>query len=933
MSFQSPIITAKSDAIKFALLVLSLLIFVSCKNEINNNRKGLILSEDNTRYFDETEMKWKYLLKKGENIDSLKIKVNKLNQKGTDLRDISQYKDALKIHFDALQLAEEVSDTSGIIISLNNIGTDLRRTSSNIEASDYHYKALELAKNNPNFSKSKAVAMNGLGNIFLSLNKPDEAKEYFKSSLDIEKNLKSPLGQAINYANLGTAYEQQGKLDNALNYYYKSIGQNFKIDSKIGLAICKNAIGNIFIKKGKTDEGLALIKESVNLLEGSDDIFHKMQMQISLCETYIKQKQYENAEMILEQIFEDPQNLSSFGEKNLVYQLLSDLKKNQGDYQSAYEAREKSIAYRDSTLILNNEMKVLELENRYKNKQAIEQIKNLTLQKELLQKTKNNQKWIFLTFMASLLFALGFVYNQYKSRTKISNELKKLNEMKLRFFGNISHELRTPLTLIKGPLDDILQKTQDENIKSDALLMKRNSDRLTHLVEQILSLSKIDAGKFEIKAMQADLKDELNGIAQSFEYMFLEKNIHFDIDLEESGLVWYDREIVEIVLTNLLSNAYKYTPESGNIVLKGNLVNNQYPISVQNTSEPITEKNLNVFLERFYSSATHVQQGIGIGLSLVKELCLLYNAKLNINKLSETQLEFTIYLPIEKSNFNQFIEIAKVSKKNEPEPIEISEISFNVNDKPLLLIVEDNEDMRQYIKSIFKENYKVETAKNGLEGVQMAQNSLPDLIISDVMMPEMNGFELCEKLKSETLTNHIPILLLTALSDEEHIVTGLEKSADDYIAKPFSAKVLKAKVNNLIHLRETLLTKYRAEIMIKPFDLVLKGGNRDFKEVLKNVIETQLTNPQFGVDAFCDLVAMSRTQLHRKLIATTGFSVTEFIKIHRLKMAAELLKDPNATISEVCYASGFNDTSYFSKQFKSMFGLSPLHYKENKTAF
>jgi len=930
MRFEIPKINLYYTSLKVGLLMMVLLTISACNNITNH--KNLIVSKDNKQYFDEVDMKWKYLLKKGQNKDSLKIKVNELNQKGTDLRDISQYKNALKTHFKALQLAEEISDTAGIIIALNNVGTDLRRTSSNIEASDYHYRALDLAKNNPELFKSKAVAMNGLGNIFLSLNKPDEAKDYFENSLDIEKKLHSPLGQAINYANLGTVYEQQGNFDKALSYYYKSIEQNFLIKSDIGLAICKNAIGNLFIKKGNTNAGLTLINESIKLLEDSDDIYHKMQMRFSLCENYIHLKQFDNAQIVINNIFENPHNLTSFEDKNIAYKLLGNLKKNQGDFQSAYEAREKSIAYRDSTLILNNEMKVLELENRYKNKQAIEQIKNLTLQKELLQKTKNNQKWIFLTFMAGLLFALGFVYNQYKSRTKISNELKKLNEMKLRFFGNISHELRTPLTLIKGPLDEILQNTQDENIKSDALLMKRNSDRLTHLVEQILSLSKIDAGKFEIKAMQADLKDELNGIAQSFEYMFLEKNIHFDIDLAASGLVWYDREIVEIVLTNLLSNAYKYTPESGTITLKGHSNSNQYQISVQNTSEPILEKNLHIFLERFYSNAVNIQQGIGIGLSLVKELCLLYNAKLNINKLSDTQLEFTIHLPIEKSNFNQFIEKPIVPEIKPSIKNEVIESELFTDNIPLLLIVEDNEDMRQYIKSIFHENYKVETAKNGLEGVQMAQNLLPDLIISDVMMPKMNGFELCEKLKSESITNHIPILLLTALSDEDHIIKGLEKSADDYISKPFSAKVLKTKVHNLIQIRKRLLEKYRSEIMIKPFDLVIKGGNHDFNEVLKNVIETQLSNPQFGIDEFCDLIAMSRSQLHRKLIATTGFSATEFIKIHRLKMAAELLKDPNTTISDVCYASGFNDTSYFSKQFKLMFGLSPLHYKEKKNA-
>ena len=869
-------------------------------------------------------------------LDSLREKIKTLNYLGSNYRDNSLFKDALITHFEALKIAEEIKDTTGIIASLNNIGTDLRRTSSNIEASEYHYRAFDLANQDYTNLKAKAIAMNGLGNVFLELHKPKEAAKYFEKSLAIEIELQSNLGQAINYANFGEVMRMKGDLNKALEYYQKSLEQNLQIESIIGMAICKNAIGSIYLAQQQTEKGLVLIREAVSLLQNSQDDFHKLEMQISLCKSLISLKQLKEAQVLLTEIIETSKGIHSYSSLQTAYELQTLLSKKQHDYKKALASKEIAIAYRDSTLTINNEVKILEIENRYKNKEAVQQINYLLKEKTLVETTNTNQRRIFILLFLLMSLVIGFIYYMYRSRKRVNTELKKVNEMKSRFFGNVSHEFRTPLTLIKGPLEKILNSKLTDTQKATAEMMCRNTDRLLYLVNQILSLSKIDTGNFKIKAQQANLANELKGISQSFKYLANTKNISYAIHISDSENVWYDIEIVEILLTNLLSNAFKFTPENGFITVNGSKEPENYSITVSNTVEHITNKEINQFFQRFYTNAPTFQQGTGIGLSLVKELCTLYRAKISVSKKGENTIEFNIVLPTNKEHFKPSeisletpISTIATNTTQLHASVSIEENETTDTKNEILLIVEDNEDMRNYIASIFKHLYRIIEAKDGKEGVEMAQKHIPDIIISDVMMPQLSGIELCNLLKTNSNTNHIPIILLTAVTEEEMMLKGLNEMADDYITKPFTIKVLKTKVANLTNVRKTLAHKYREEIVLKPMNQLLKWGNNSFSEILKTVLENEITNPAFGIEEFCHIAAMSRTQLHRKLKATTGMSASEFIRVHRVKNASELLKNKEVTIAEVCFASGFENTSYFSKQFKIVFGCSPSEYQKN----
>lgn len=759
------------------------ILFTSCNSKIENKSDyaSIILKDSiNSKEFSYNELgqKWKRNSFKNKEFDSLVKKIVALNNQGDEYRDKSLFKNALITHFEALQLAEEINDTIGIVGALNNIGTDLRRTSSNVEATEYHYRAFELASYNSKNLKSKAVAMNGLGNVFLELDKPDEAEKYFEKSLAIEKTLNSNLGQAINYANFGNVMEMKGDLNAALNYYNKSLQQNYSINSNLGIAICKNEIGSIYLKQHKISEGLKLIREAVNILQNSQDAFHKLEMEVSLCKSLINLNQLSESKILLNQIFKTSQSINSYSSRQIAYELQTLLSKKQQDYKTALATKEIAIAYRDSTSALNNEVKVLEIENKYKAKQALQQIKFLIKEKALIETTNTNQQRIFLLLFLFMSSIIGFTYYMYRNRKHVNQELKKVNEMKSRFFGNVSHEFRTPLTLIKGPLEKMLNSKLSKSQKEDAEMMHRNTDRLLYLVNQILNLSKIDAGKYKIKAQQGNLANAIKGISQSFKYIANTKKLNYKITISESENVWYDSEILDMLLTNILSNAFKFTPEHGSIKINGVNYKENYTITISNTVEQITTKEINHFFDRFYTNSTSFQQGTGIGLSLVKELCTLYRATISVHKRNDDTIEFTIVLPTSIHHFKQSeinTEPNFSIEENKTVTVNISKTTTEdlllSGKNSILLIVEDNDDMRNHIASIFSNLYQIIEAKDGKEGVDLAQKYIPDIIISDVMMPKISGIELCNKLKANLNTSHIPIILLTAVTEEKMMLT------------------------------------------------------------------------------------------------------------------------------------------------------------------
>ena len=550
-----------------------------------------------------------------------------------------------------------------------------------------------------------------------------------------------------------------------------------------------------------------------------------------------------------------------------------------------------------------------------------------------------------------------------------SEQLKELDQIKSRFFANISHEFRTPLTLIIGPLEQSLAKTHDDEEKKRIQMMLRNSRRLLQLINQLLDLSKIDSGKMKLQACRQNIVPFLKGITASFEVMARQKGLDLSFNAAEEIIILYiDVQKMEVVMYNLLANAIRFTPARGKITITVKKSERDFvTISICDTGIGIPKEQLARIFERFYqaeespaitkgnsSPGNRDDQGTGIGLALTRELVLLHHGTIDVKSSvgKESGTDFIIRLQLGKKHLNaedivipsevSSMEIkpteltafyAVEDRNNGDEPTEMDkEDELGTGNKEIILVVEDCVDMRDYIKRTLEPFYSVKEAGDGNEGIKKAKKIIPDLVISDIMMPGADGYELCNVLKDDIKTSHIPIILLTAKASEANIIQGLETGADDYITKPFSTKILLARIKNLIDLRRQWQQKMQRVMNLKPAEVQVSSMDQKFIKEVMEVIEKNLSDEFFNVGMLGKKLYMSRTTLYRKIQALTGQSPREFIKSYRLKRGAQLLKGNFGNVTEVAFEVGFSSTTYFSKCFKEKFQQLPsaFHNSDRK---
>jgi len=567
--------------------------------------------------------------------------------------------------------------------------------------------------------------------------------------------------------------------------------------------------------------------------------------------------------------------------------------------------------------------------------------------------------WWFrsLIFLAITgLFYLLVTFLLYKEKLKNDLRLERLNAkklheldmMKLRFYTNISHEIRTPLTLILGPLEKMRANTIPENeIKGHVEVMHRNATQLHQLINQLLDFRKLETGNLKLALTCGDMVSFLAEIVGSFDKYAEEKEINLKFNsLKKEIITNFDADKLGKIMNNLLSNAFKFTGKGGKISVNLSLVfdsdesdqigdpleKRMIEITVKDTGIGIAESNLEKIFVRFFQVDDGAKQtGTGIGLALTKELVKLHKGSISVQSKPDKGSKFTIHLPYEEVLKPQFVENSNSENKNEQPGIRQME-DLTVETMPagrkIMLLVDDNSDVRYFIKSHFATNYQVLEAENGLEGWNIALKTVPDIIICDVMMPDIDGFELCRKIRKDERTSHIPIILVTALGSREHEIEGLSAGADDYITKPFDLGILQTKVENILSVRQSLKQKYTSEMLLQPRNIILSSPDERFLQKAIEVVENNISDPDLDIERFATAIGVSRMQLYRKLDALTEMTVKEFVRNIRLKRAAQLLIQKKLNISEIAYAVGFKDLSHFRKCFKLEFGMSASEYVE-----
>ncbi len=563
----------------------------------------------------------------------------------------------------------------------------------------------------------------------------------------------------------------------------------------------------------------------------------------------------------------------------------------------------------------------------------------------------------FLTLLFSFIVFLIFILVRFLiNREKIKNQLvvervnaRKLHEldmMKLKFFTNISHDIRTPLTLIIGPLEKIMkQDLSGKEIRENLQLVARNARNLNNLITQLLDFRKLESGNLKLSLTESDLVDFIRNIVDSFKELAAEKQVSLKFhSLTKNLYTSFDPGKIERILNNLLSNAFKFTEAGGTISVTCSIVfdaddddfaseekERQYiEIVVRDTGRGIQDRHLNKIFQRFFQAGDEAaDSGTGIGLSLVKELVKLHMGKIFVTSKPGKGTRFTIRIPHHLTAAKkQMEENADGSVIPLAEPIEKSTHEEVRMHHQLMLVVEDNADVRQFISSHFSSSFQIVEAVNGEAGWEKALEIIPDIIISDILMPKMDGYDFCRRIKNDERTSHIPVLLLTALHSKDHEIKGLTTGADDYITKPFDLTILQAKVENMLSIRNSLKEKFSRNIVLEPQNVVITSPDEHFLQRVIAVVEQNISDSELDIERFSELVGVSRMQLYRKLHALTDMTVKEFIRHIRLKRAAQLLVQNKMNVSETAYAVGFNDLSHFRKCFKRAFGLSASEYAD-----
>lgn len=546
---------------------------------------------------------------------------------------------------------------------------------------------------------------------------------------------------------------------------------------------------------------------------------------------------------------------------------------------------------------------------------------------------------------------LGSVNQQLEHQnveiSNISDQLRELNETKTEFFTNISHDLRTPLTIIKGMFEMVSSKLDKKSYSKfiePLIVIERNIHLLLRHVNQLLSISLLDKGKITPKIAEYNLNEFLNEISDTFTIISEKYNVSFKSYISEKiNTGFLDIEIIEHIILNLISNAFKYTPDGGEIVFTAFPTTidgaTHLTITVEDNGIGIKEDEKDKIFDRFYKgqqSEYQRSESSGIGLAYTKEMMSIHLGEISFESQHQKGSTFKICFSISKQSYPEdwMYKSGDVTLKNSdillefktnPLITKVTDIS-TYESLPLLLIVEDNIDLCTYLIQLLKDSYKIEIANNGKEGLKKASELLPDLILSDIMMPILSGLELCKEIKTNEHTAHIPVILLTARTTEKQQLEGLETGADDYITKPFNSEILISKIKNIIEQKERLKQFFTAGFDVEKPGKGLPEDERFFLEKATKVVLDNIQNVNFDVDEFCSLMFMSRTNLFRKLKAVTGQSATSFTRTIRLKQAAKLLKNPVYSVNEVASMVGFSDPNYFARCFKEFFGISPSSY-------
>ncbi len=862
---------------------------------------------------------------------------------------------SIENHLKGIQIREKENLRDGLADSYHAISYAYYFSNEFAQSLQYEVKALELFTEMRDSIKI-AACYNELGKYAAKMKKHDLGVAYAKKGLEI--NLLSKRSPYTAYSRLGLIYTLAENTDSAGYFFEKALETAIKDNIPRAIATEQNNLAETLIKKGDYARAKQLLEESVAFFESKKMKQVAIMVTTNLAETAIKSGDANLALQYARKVFSFAEDKNDPGLAT-IYDIQARAYEALGQYQNALLSARKYEALHDSVIAAERSQEAAMVEAQFRTAENQKTIADQTLQ---LERQQNRNRLSLAVALFALVTGAGIALFLREKRRRAelnlqlehaeADRLRELDQLKSAFFANISHEFRTPLTLLLGPLREMEAGTFRGDAKKYYGIMRRNAARLLALVNQLLDLSRLESGKLQLQLQSADLHRTLRTVAGSFESLADQKQIEFKVDIPATPLwVKFDPDKLEKIVGNLLSNAFKFTPEEGKVELRitiydlrlgaaGNsIVNRQSSIVIEDTGIGIPPDQLPHIFERFYqveNTGADIQPGSGIGLALTKELVELHGGQISVESNISTMgagTKFTVSFNLEEAEPAEGLQSAIQNPQSEialPSQSEIVNLKSEiVNQKPhtshlpIVLVAEDNPDVRSYILEQLQGDYRLVEAMDGQQALDLALAQTPDLILTDLMMPVLDGNKLTRQLKSDIRTNHIPVVMLTAKSAQGDRIGGIETGAEAYLTKPFDAAELRATLANLLAQRRILQEKFAKQIRLDAPAAAVVSLDDQFLQKVLATIEDHLDDETFGVEPLAAAVAMSRSNLFRKVEALLGKSPNQLIRERRLLKAKHLLENGAGNSTEVAFMTGFNSPSYFAKCFQEMFGEAP----------
>ena len=866
------------------------------------------------------------------------------NTLGRNFRNKACYTEALDAHNKSLSYAVMAVDTPEIIQAYNNLGTDYRRLGSLKEASLHHYKALEYCerysdKDSYAAIKNRVVSLNGIGNIHLGVGDMKVAEKTFRLALEGETQLGSDLGCAINYANLGAIFESYEQYDSARVYYSLSMDCNVRAGSTLGVSLCHDHFGRLYEVAEKYDSALVEYETAYMLMQDTHDSWHALKAAISVARIYMHQGKRSKAYPYLKEAVEMAEMTKSYGRMAEAFRMLATYEELSGNHKTALAHYKQSVAYSDSADNEEGRQQLRDSYVEYEKGQSLQQVENIRTAYEAEVKTKRMVLWTALIVVLCALTVIALLwYALYTRRTNI-RMLERLERIRTTFFTNITHEFRTPLTVILGLSNQLQQEDiSAEEQKRYFASIERQGRGLLGLVNQLLDLTKLASGMANATWVKADVvkyvRHTLDGYTDYARLRKVDLSFHAQVD---ELILCFVPEYIDKIVRNLLSNAFKYTPANGRIAVDLVISPGEIVLQVSDSGKGISVEDLPHVFELFYQGGNNTDMiGTGVGLPFVKQMTENMGGSVEAKNCKLGGAKVVVKLPLEQSADIQRVAKDATYAINIVENIDIDsdsqqEEQYSDEKRPIVLVAEDNLDVAEYIRALLQKQYEVHTVSDGYEALLLAEDLNPDLIITDIMMPEMDGYELCSQIRTSDLLCHIPIIVVTARSEDSDRIRGIEEGADAYLQKPFNPAELLARVNKLIEQRRKLQERFEKMLnhSLGPEDGISEE-DRHFLNKLKTIVNDHMNNGNLCVEFLAEQMRMSHSALYRKIRTLTGYSISSYILNMRMEKAKQMLLNTTDSVGDVAMRCGFDDSSYFTRIFRNSFGCTPSQIRKQK---